>query len=106
MSDRREKIKNLLKELSANFIQRENNQTSLITVTDTSISKDMKRGTIFISVMPVEKEKPALDFLKRQRSDLRDYIKKNMNTKVVPFLEIEIDKGEKNRQKIEKLLRE
>lgn len=103
---RQEKVNNLIKELAAQFIEREGNNTSLITVTDCSISKDLKKATIFITVFPENREKFALDFLKRKRGDLRGHIKKHIHAKTIPFLEVEIDKGEKNRQRIDELLNE
>lgn len=106
MAERNEKITNLIKELSANFLGRENNRTSLITVTSCNASPDMKKATVFITVLPDSKEHDALDFVKRKRADLRDYLKKNMNTKIIPFIDIQIDRGEKNRQKIDELLRQ
>jgi ribosome-binding factor A len=103
--DRTEKVANLIKELSAQFIERESNGTSLVTVTYATCSPDLKRATIFITVFPEDKEKAALDFAKRNRGELRDYLKKNIEIKNIPFVDIEIDKGEKNRQKIDELLR-
>jgi ribosome-binding factor A len=103
--DRNEKVANIIKELSASFLNREDNKTSLITVTGTSASKDLKRATIFVTVLPESMEHTALDFLKRKRGELREYLKKNMSTKNIPFLDIELDQGEKNRQKIDELLR-
>lgn len=103
---RNEKVANFIKELSAQFLEHESNGTSLITVTSCNVSPDLKKATIFITVLPDEKEHDALDFAKRKRGDLRDHIKKNMQTKVIPFIDIELDYGEKNRQKIDELLRE
>lgn len=105
MTERNEKVANLIKELSAVFLERENNKTSLITVTSCNVSPDLKRATIFITVLPDEKESDALDFAKRKRGELRAYIKKNMQIKNIPFVDIQIDRGEKNRQKIDELLR-
>jgi len=105
MIQRNEKVANFIKELSANFLGRENNRTSLITVTSCTTSPDMKKATVFITVLPESKEHDALDFVKRKRAELRDYLKENMKTKVIPFIDIEIDLGEKNRQKIDELLR-
>ncbi len=103
--ERKEKVANLVKELSAKFLEKENNNTSLITVTSASVSSDLKQATIFITVFPDNKEKEALEFAKRKRSDLRDELKKLLKIKVIPFLDVEIDNGEKNRQKIDELLR-
>ncbi|MFA6586156.1 MAG: ribosome-binding factor A [Candidatus Paceibacterota bacterium] len=105
MLERNEKVANYVKELAAQFLERENNNTSLITVTSCNVSPDLKRGTIFISVLPDEKEHDALEFAKRKRGEMREYIKKNMQIKIIPFIDIQIDRGEKNRQKIDELLR-
>ena len=102
---RNEKVANFIKKLSAEFLERENDRTSLITVVRATCSPDLKRATIFITVFPDEKEKPALQFAKRKRGELRDILKKNMATKNIPFVDIEIDQGEKHRQKIDELLR-
>jgi ribosome-binding factor A len=103
---RNEKVANLLKELGAQFLERENNNTSLITVTSCIVSPDLKYATIFITVLPDEKEHDALDFAKRKRKELREYFGKKVKIKNIPFVDIQIDRGEKNRQKIDELLRE
>ena len=105
MIQRNEKVANIIKELTAQFLARENNKTSLVTVTSATCSPDLKRATIFITVLPDEKEKEALEFAKRKRPELREALKKNMTIKTIPFLDIAIDLGEKNRQKIDELLR-
>ncbi|OGI65388.1 hypothetical protein A3A95_00870 [Candidatus Nomurabacteria bacterium RIFCSPLOWO2_01_FULL_39_18] len=98
-------VANQIKELSAEFLGREGNKTSLITVTHATCSPDLKRATIFITVFPADKEKGALEFAKRKRPELREFIKKNVPIKIIPFIDIAIDLGEKNRQKIDELLR-
>ncbi|MEK7563975.1 MAG: ribosome-binding factor A [Patescibacteria group bacterium] len=105
MTQRNEKVTNKIKELAAEFLGRENNKTSLLTVTNASCSPDLKRATIFMTVLPTDKEKTALEFAKRKRPELREYLKKNMPVKIIPFIDIEIDQGEKNRQRIDELLR-
>ena len=105
MNDRNERVANLIKENVAEFLGRENNKTSLITVIHATTSPDLKRATIFITVLPEDKEKTALLFAKRKRGEIREFLKKHMMTKVIPFIDIEIDRGEKNRQKIDELLR-
>lgn len=105
MPVRQEKLATNIKELAATFLGREDNKSSLITVTSATCSPDMKKATIFITVLPTSKETVALSFVKRKRADLRDYLKKNMPVKVIPFIDVAIDQGEKNRQKIDELLR-
>ena len=106
MTDRNDKVANAIKELAALFLERENNRTSLITVISATVSPDLKRATIFITVLPDSKEADALNFVKRQLKDLREFLKKNLSIKIIPFLDVAIDLGEKNRQKIDELLRE
>lgn len=101
---RNEKIKNNIKELSAIYIEREAGHTSLITVTRVLLSPDNKRATIMVSVMPKEKEKAAYGFIKRNLGELRKYVSKNLKINPIPFLDVKIDEGEKNRQKIDELL--
>jgi len=103
---RQEKVANQIKELAAQFLERENNRTSLITVTSCTTSPDFKRATIFITVLPTSKENNALGFIKRNLRAFREFLKKNMPIKIIPFLDVAIDQGEKNRQKIDELLRE
>ena len=60
MPNRNEKVANNIKELAATFLGRENNRTSLITVTSADCSPDLKRATVYITVLPTEKEKTAV----------------------------------------------
>lgn len=101
---RNEKIKNNIKELAAIYIEREAGITSMITVTRVILSQDGKKATIMISVLPREKENAAYGFIKRNLGELRKYVAKNLKINPIPFLNVEIDEGEKNRQKIDDLL--
>jgi ribosome-binding factor A len=91
--------------IAQDFFQRESSGASLITVTRAEVSADLKHGTIFITAIPESKEPAALDFAKRMRSELRHRVMKRLPIKVIPFFEIEIDYGEKNRLHVESLLR-
>ncbi|MBP9782622.1 MAG: ribosome-binding factor A [Candidatus Pacebacteria bacterium] len=91
--------------LAQDFFQRESSGASMITVTRAEVSADMRHGTIFISVLPENKEAAALDFAKRMRTDLRKYVMKRLPVRVIPFFEIEVDYGEKNRRNIDDILR-
>jgi len=105
MSDfRNEKIKQNIKEISALFIEKEASPTSLITLTRVELSEDGKRATLMISVLPKEKEQAAFGFVKRNLGDLREILKKQLRINPLPFLDVKIDLGEKNRQKIDELL--
>ena len=104
MKKREEKLKDLIKEVAAKFLNIESNRVSMVTVTNVKISKDGKYATIFFTAFPSGKEKAALDFAKRKRAEFRDYAKKNIRAGRIPFFDFEIDAGEKHRQKIDVLL--
>lgn len=106
MSIRQEKVKELIKELAAQFLQNESNYTSLITVTNADVSPDLKRATIFVTIYPENNEESALNFLKRKRKDFKEFAKSKARMKSIPFFDFEIDKGEKNRQLIDELSKE
>ena len=91
--------------ITQDFFQRESSGASMITVTRTEVSRDMKHGTIFITVLPENKEDAAINFAKRMRSELRHFVMKRLPVKVIPFFEVEIDFGEKNRLHVDELLR-
>lgn len=97
------KVKDLLLQEAGKFIARESNYQSLITPTNIEMSKDGKYVTIFVSVFPEDKEKPVIDFLKRKRSAFKHFIKNDTRVARIPFVDFEIDQGEKARQKIEKI---
>ncbi len=103
-SERQEKMSELIRKHAALFIERESTPQSLITVTRVSLSPDFKNTTIYFTTLPEKEEKTALLFLQRKRGDLRDYLKKHLKTRIIPFVDIAIDEGERNRQKIDMLL--
>ncbi len=105
MSDRDQKLKDVIREAAALFLQREGNYTSILTVTDVSISDRGNQATIFFTVLPENKEKGALDFVKRKRAEFREFFKSRARMRALPFFDFEIDKGEKNRQKIDEISR-
>jgi ribosome-binding factor A len=104
-SQRQTKVSLEILALVQDFFQRESSGLSLITITRCEVSPDMRQGTIYMTVLPVEKEQAALDFARRMRTDMRKYVMKRLPVKVIPFFEIEIDYGEKNRQHIDEILR-
>ena len=106
MPNHHEKIMEEIKHLSAEYISRESNRQSLVTVTSVMVSEDTKRATVYISVLPQDKENDVLYFVKRKRTEMRDYIKDRLRSRVIPFLDVEIDVGEKKRQRLEELIRE
>lgn len=104
MSNRDERMKEILRDMSARFLLLNGNNSSLLTVTQVNLTDNGKYATIFFTVFPSEFEKTALEFAKRKRSDFRDFLKENSKLGRIPNVDFEIDLGEKNRQKIDNLL--
>ena len=105
ITNRNQKLKDLIKEAAAEFLQKESNHTSILTVTDVSVSDRSNQATVFFTVLPEDKEKGALDFAKRKRAEFREFFKEKARMRALPFFDFEIDKGEKNRQKIDEIAR-
>ncbi len=98
------KVNEMLKIAAADFLQRESTGKSLITVTDCKVADNQRTATIYFSVLPVDLEEEALNFTKRQRKEFHEYLKKHTRLRYIPFIDFEIDLGEKNRQRIDELL--
>ena len=101
-----EKIKEILRELASEFLMRESNRTSLITITGVELEARGSRAKILFTVLPENQEAAALDFFTRRLGDLREYVQEHARMMRVPFFEVGIDVGEKNRQRIDEIERE
>ena len=99
-----EKVSDTFRELAADFVHRESEHTSLITVTNFGLSRDLKTAIVFISVYPEEKENEVLDFLKRKAGELKQYVTEHIRTRKIPSFDFALDRGEKNRQRIDELV--
>lgn len=92
-----------VREVAAEFLMREAGPQSLITVTRAELSQDNKRGVIFITVLPDNEEERALAFANRNRTALGTFYKTRIKGSELPHVEFVIDKGEKNRQRLDEL---
>lgn len=106
MTLRQEKMSELIKRYAAVFFESETDGTSLITVTDCQATPSLKNVRILISVFPTKKEESTLLFIQGKTSEFRNFLKTKLKMKFIPQVNIEIDKGEKNRQRIEELLKQ
>jgi ribosome-binding factor A len=97
------KLRELIKTLAADYFSRESNRRSLITVTDVEIKSRGSKAVILFTVLPIDQESAALDFISRQLSDFRKFVSENARMMRVPFFEAAVDKGEKNRQHIDEI---
>lgn len=104
-TERQKKLGLEIRSLAQDFFQKESSKVSLITVTRATISRDLSQSTIYITVLPESKEMQALSFAKRMRTDLRTVLKKNLQIRKIPNVEIKIDEGEKARQRLDEVMR-
>ncbi len=93
----------MIRELAAEFFSRESNRTSLITVTGVEILNRGSKARILITVLPENQETAALDFAHRQLSEFKQHVMEHSRIGHVPFFEVTLDVGEKNRQRIDEI---
>jgi len=105
MSRRQIKVAESLAHMAADFFARESNAQSLITVTRAEVSPDFKNMKVYFSVLPENLEESALAFAKRNRTEFREYVKNHSVLRYLPTIDFELDRGEKNRQRIDDLTR-
>lgn len=104
MNYKNDKIRELIRELAAEFFSRNSNRTSLITITDVELKSRGAAAVIKFTVMPVNQESAALDFMHRQLTDFKAYVKSRSRIMRIPYFEVAIDEGEKNRQRVENII--
>lgn len=103
-AQRDQRIETEIARAAGEWIAREGNRTSLLTVTRVTLSDDGNYATLLISVLPESQEAQAFSFLKRNLGEIRRYLGDNSKIGRLPTLSVEIDKGEKNRAAVEALV--
>lgn len=68
---------------AAEFINRESNRRSLVTVTRVTFS-DEKNAQIFVSVYPQKDTAAVIDFLGRQKDEFLAFVKKTVKLHFIP----------------------
>lgn len=101
---RDQRIEEEIARAAGEWIARESNRTSLVTVTRVHLSEDGNRATIMISVLPENQERAARDFISRNLGEVRRHLGKSSKIGRLPTLFVEIDKGEKNRAAVEAIV--
>ena len=102
-SNKHNRLAEYIRETAAEYLMRESNADSLITVTGVDLSDTEANACILISVLPTEKEANALEFVQRKANDLRLYFMKKVKMRRAPRFSFAIDLGEKNRQRIDEI---
>lgn len=82
----RERVLEALQHSIAEFINRESNRRSMITVTKVVLDRRGMHADVFVSVFPEKDTHAATDFLNRQRDELREYLKKHIRIRAIPYV--------------------
>ncbi len=98
-----QKLASIISELAADYLVKESNRTSLITITRAEVLNRGKRAIVYFTVLPDSEEKSAWEFIRRKRSDFRKFIIGKKVVGFAPSIDFQIDLGEKNRQRIDEL---
>ncbi len=101
--NREEKIEEVLRNAAAEFLQRESNRLSLITVTRVIMFDKLTKATVLMTVLPENRQDEAVEFAQRNRQDFKEYLKKHTRLQRLPSVNFQIDFGEKNRQRIDEI---
>ena len=88
---------------AAEFLAREANRNTLITVTRATMSEDSKQAVIYITVYPESGEAAALAFANRHRAEVAHYLQKRVRGMRIPHFEFKIDEGDKARRRLDEL---
>ena len=80
----KEKISSAILQAAAEFVNRESNRRSLITVTKVEIDERGLKCRIFVTVYPDTQAVAALDFLSRMDDDLMDFLHKRIKMHKLP----------------------
>ncbi len=103
MDQKTAKLQELIRELAAEFFSRESNRQSLITVTGVEIADRGGRAKILMTVIPESQEEAAIGFAHRQLTDFKHYFMERARIQRIPFFEVFLDRGEKNRQRLDEI---
>lgn len=110
MSNRIQKINELLKEEVAKIIFKEieNPELELLTVTKAEISSDLKKATIWVTSLKDVSPVRLLNILNGKRTLflIQKFLAKTLTLKFIPKIEFKIDTSYEDIQKIENLLKE
>ena len=79
-----EKVISALTHTAAEYINRESNRQSLITVTKVTVDDRGREACIYISIYPDNKAHAALDFLNRNADEFKRYVHAHVKMRSIP----------------------
>ena len=110
MSQRTDRIEDLLRSELATIIQREmrDPRVALTTVSGVTVSRDLSHAEVRISVLGDDEERrqESLEALDRAKGYLRRLLAQRVRLRTVPELAITLDRGAEHSQRISEILEE
>jgi len=104
MDTKHDRMISAMKTVAAEFLERESDHKALVTVTDVMVTKRSERVTVLVTVFPENMESVVMESLASKERDMKEFVKTRLKLMRLPVFEFIIDKGEKNRQRIEGVL--
>lgn len=89
MYERRERVSKVIREKISEFILKEMEQDTLLSVTKVVLTKDLKSAKVYI--ISLCNEKKHLKELEKQAPSIRAYLAKEVNLRTTPTLSFFID---------------
>lgn len=80
----KERLVEEMKKAASEFINRESNRRSMITVTKVDMDRRGTTADIFVSVFPEKDTRAATDFLNRNRDEFKRYLKTHLALRTIP----------------------
>jgi len=77
---------------------------AIVTITDVEVDKKLENAKIMLGVIPIERAEDVLEIAERAKHNLQHLLLKKMNIKPMPRIRFEIDYGQENAAKVEKVL--
>jgi ribosome-binding factor A len=104
---RSQRLNILLREEIADIIMKrvKDPRFGFVTVTEVSLSDDLKIAYVYISVLKREEQETALEILNSAKGAIRNGIAKRVRMKHIPLLEFRIDESIDQGFKIDRLLK-
>ncbi len=108
MSQRIEKINDLIRDHLSEIFQKEISFKSglLVTISKVETSSDLSQSRVFVSVYPKSEENYALKTLENERKKIKKKLYGKMKTRIFPKIRFEIDEKQEKISQIEEVFRE
>jgi ribosome-binding factor A len=105
---RSQRLNILLREEIADIIMKrvKDPRLGFVTVTDVSLSEDLKIARVYVSVLNSDERTVAIEILNGAKGLIRSEVAKRVRSKFIPTLEFWIDESIEQGFKIDKLLKE